>query len=183
MSEGMHMVKILYRKCNFESKTSTSTSPKFDLYFYGLPRACRQNLVRAIQLAFQPCLCISLCFIMFQTAGVIEQKEREIKRLESDISGLRSKLRKKADEAKKERERASAEEIRRLELESSLQTEIDRLRKELDKVKGHLGQLRSAKNVGDEETRKLRERERQLMDEIVDLKSQQNSSRRRKYTH
>ena len=124
-----------------------------------------------------------ITYFELQTAGVIEQKEREIKRLESDISGLKSKLRKKADEAKKERERASAEEIKRLELESSLQTEIDRLRKDLDKVKGHLGQVRSAKNVGDEETRKLRDRERQLMDEIDALKSQQNSSRRRKYTH
>ena len=122
-------------------------------------------------------------FLFFKTAGVIEQKEREIKLLESDISGLKGKLRKKADELKKERERATIEENKRLELESSLQTEIDRLRTELDKVKGHLGQIRSAKNVGDEETRKLRERERQLNDEIDQLKSQQNSSRRRKFTH
>ena len=96
---------------------------------------------------------------------------------------MKGKLRKKADELKKERERATVEENKRLELESSLQTEIDRLRKELDKVKGHLGQIRSAKNIGDEETRKLRERERQLNDEIDQLKSQQNNSRRRKFTH
>lgn len=112
----------------------------------------------------------------------MEQKDKEIRKLEADIHSLKTKLRKKSDESKRERDRATTEETKRVELESALQNDIERLRKELDKVKGHLGQIRSAKNVGDEETKKLRERERQLLDEIEDLKTQ-STPRKRKYTN
>ncbi|KAH3774430.1 histone-lysine N-methyltransferase, H3 lysine-79 specific-like [Dreissena polymorpha] len=116
-----------------------------------------------------------------QALANVEQKEKEIRKLECDISALKLKLRKRAEELKREREKASYEESKRLELESSLQNDIDKLRKELDKVKGHLGQLRSAKNIGDEETKKLREREKQLLEEIEEMKTSV-SPRKRKMT-
>ncbi|XP_033746524.1 stress response protein NST1-like [Pecten maximus] len=112
-------------------------------------------------------------------ADVVDSKEKDIKKMEVEIGSLKSKLKRKADELKKERERATDEETRRMEIQTSLQSEIDRLKKDLDKVKGHLGQIRSAKNVGNEETRKLRERERQLIEEIEDLKKQQPKLRRK----
>lgn len=109
----------------------------------------------------------------------VDNKEKDIKRLEVEINSLKSKLKRKADELKKERERATEEEYLRMEVQSSLTSEIERLRKELDKVKGHLGQTRSAKNVGNEETRKLREREKQLIEEIEGLRKQQPRLRRK----
>ncbi|WAR12757.1 hypothetical protein MAR_026937 [Mya arenaria] len=115
-----------------------------------------------------------------QAMGTLEQKDKDIRKLEGDIIALRSKLRKRSEEAKREREKAAFEEGKRLELESVLQNDIDKLKKELDKVKGQFGQLRSAKNVGDEETKKLRERERALIEEIEDLKSQQSPRKRKR---
>lgn len=67
-----------------------------------------------------------------------------------------------------------------MELETVLQNDIDRLKKELDKVKGQFGQLRAAKNVGDEETKKLREREKALLEEIEELRSQQSPRKRKR---
>ncbi|KAL4234473.1 hypothetical protein ACF0H5_006119 [Mactra antiquata] len=118
-----------------------------------------------------------------QAMGNMEQKEKEIRRLEADIHSLKTKLRKTNDELKRERERASMEESKRLEVESALQNDVNKLKKELDKVKGHLGQIRSAKNVGDEETKKLRERERQLLEEIEDLRSQVTPRKRKMVNH
>ncbi|VDI78974.1 uncharacterized protein LOC143053230 isoform X1 [Mytilus galloprovincialis] len=110
----------------------------------------------------------------------VETKEKELKRMEADISNLKMKLRKTTDDLKHERDRLSEEEKKRLELESTLQADVERLRKELDRVKGQLGQLRSAKNVGDDETRKLRERERQLLDEMEMIRKQQPRLHKRK---
>ncbi|XP_022298800.1 uncharacterized protein LOC111107748 isoform X2 [Crassostrea virginica] len=107
-------------------------------------------------------------------ASIVDNKEKEIKKLETDIGSLRGKLRKKAEELKKEKDRATEEEQRRVEIETKFQTEIDKLKRELDRVKGQLGQIRSAKNVGDEETRKLRDRERELLQELEDIKKQQS---------
>ncbi|KAL3860709.1 hypothetical protein ACJMK2_010795 [Sinanodonta woodiana] len=118
-----------------------------------------------------------------QSAGSLDQKDKEIKRLESDIASMKGKLRKKAGELKKERERASIEEQKRIDVQTNLQSEIDRLKKELDKVKGNLGQLRSAKNVSDEETKKLRDRERLLTLEIDGLKQQQQAQGKRTRKH
>ncbi|XP_061179238.1 golgin subfamily A member 6-like protein 22 [Saccostrea echinata] len=105
-------------------------------------------------------------------ASIVDHKEKEIKKLEADIGGLRGKLRKKAEELRKEKDRATEEEQRRVEIETKFNTEIDKLKRELDRVKGQLGQIRSAKNVGDEETRKLRDRERELLQELEDVKKQ-----------
>ncbi|OWF42327.1 putative golgin subfamily A member 6-like protein 3 [Mizuhopecten yessoensis] len=110
---------------------------------------------------------------------VVDTKEKDIKRMEVEINSLKSKLKRKADELKKEREKSTDGENTRMEIQKTLQSEIDRLKKDLDKVKGLLGQIRSAKNVGDEETRKLRERERQLHEEIEDLRKQQPKLRRK----
>lgn len=107
-------------------------------------------------------------------ASIVDNKEKEIKKLEADIGGLRGKLRRKAEELKKEKDRATEEEQRRVEIETKFQTEIEKLKRELDRVKGQLGQIRSAKNVGDEETRKLRDRERELLQELEDIKKQQS---------
>ncbi|XP_048742761.1 golgin subfamily A member 6-like protein 7 isoform X2 [Ostrea edulis] len=107
-------------------------------------------------------------------AAIVDNKEKEIRKLEADIGGLRGRLRKKAEELKKEKDRATEEESRRVEIETKFQTEIEKLKKELDRVKGQLGQIRSAKNVGDEETRKLRDRERELLQELEDIKKQQS---------
>ncbi|CAC5412967.1 unnamed protein product [Mytilus coruscus] len=110
----------------------------------------------------------------------VETKEKELKRMEADISNLKMKLRKTTDDLKHEKDRLCEEEKKRLELESTLQADVERLRKELDRVKGQLGQLRSAKNVGDDETRKLRERERQLLDEMEMIRKQQPRLHKRK---
>lgn len=105
---------------------------------------------------------------------------KDMKRLEVDITSLKSKLRTKTTDLKKERERAYNEEEKRIEIQTTLQAEIDKLKKDLDKIKGNLGQLRSAKNVGDEETKKLRDREKHLMEEIDDLRRQQQPYLKRK---
>lgn len=117
--------------------------------------------------------------LSLQALSNLEQREKEIRKLEADINALKFKLRKKSEELKRERDKATSEENKRLELESALQSEVDKLRKDLDRVKGQLGQTRSAKNVGDEEMRKLRDRERQLLDEIDDLRSQQSPRRKK----
>ncbi|KAK3103885.1 hypothetical protein FSP39_022634 [Pinctada imbricata] len=111
-------------------------------------------------------------------SSIVDSKEKDIRKLEAEIGGLRGRLRKTHEELKKERERAVTEEQKRVEIENKFTSETDRLKKELDRVKGLLGQIRSAKNVGDEETRKLRDREKELVHEMEELKKQYALRRR-----
>lgn len=107
-----------------------------------------------------------------KNADVIEQKDREIKKLEREIEGVKLKLKRRESDLKKEQARSSEEEAKRVEIEKTLKEEIGKLRKELDNAKAQRGVMKAVKNLGELEIKKLKEREKELLDQLEQLKSQ-----------